>query len=223
MAPIGEGEGEDAGGGAIVANRREWRRSRCAPRSVGWKTRAAPGASGGEPDIALSEQGEAAIAGGEGSLVGQARLAELRRCQVAPPSSVVKYFGAAFQRIAHHDAVLRIPEGDGVEEALWDRVGELQRPVLAGVAGFIDARFVAGAGTHQIDGMRVDGLDAAEIQGFCAGDLAARHVAPPSVVASQVPPLPLAHTVRASTALTPRSEARVLLFAGVHSARRSWR
>src|SRR5262245_40583832 len=43
---------------------------------------------------------------------------------------------------------------------------------------------------------------------------AARQVAPPSVVTSHVPPLPLAQTVRASTALTPRREARVLLIWG---------
>ena len=42
------------------------------------------------------------------------------------------------------------------------------------------------------------------------GTWAACQVMPPSVVASHVPPLPLANAVRASTALTPRSEARVL-------------
>src|ERR1035438_374458 len=40
--------------------------------------------------------------------------------------------------------------------------------------------------------------------------VAAFQVTPPSVVASQVPPLPLANTVRASPALTPRSDANRL-------------
>src|ERR1035438_10081961 len=46
------------------------------------------------------------------------------------------------------------------------------------------------------------------------GTLAARQVTPPSVVARYVPPLPLAQTFWESTALTPRSDARVLLVCG---------
>ena len=47
------------------------------------------------------------------------------------------------------------------------------------------------------------------------GTFAARQVAPPLLVTRYVPPLPLAHTVVASTALTPRREARVLLAWGI--------
>jgi hypothetical protein len=64
--------------------------------------------------------------------------------------------------------MFRIPESDRVEEAFGILVGELQRPVLTGVAGLIDARPVTGTGAHHIDGTRVDGLDAAEIQRFRA-------------------------------------------------------
>src|SRR5450759_1807898 len=52
------------------------------------------------------------------------------------------------------------------------------------------------------------------------GTWAACHVTPPSVVTSQVPPLPLANAVRASTALTPRNDARVLLTWGAQACAR---
>ncbi|SPF34857.1 hypothetical protein SBA4_1580022 [Candidatus Sulfopaludibacter sp. SbA4] len=42
----------------------------------------------------------------------------------------------------------------------------------------------------------------------------ATHVAPPSVVFSHVPPVPLAHATFALTALTPRRDAVVVLFWG---------
>src|SRR5260370_7039780 len=54
-----------------------------------------------------------------------------------------------------------------------------------------------------------------------SGTLLARQVTPPSVVTSQVPPLPLAHTFRPSTAETPRSDARVLLICGAQVC--AWR
>jgi len=98
-----------------------------------------------------------------------------------------------------------------------------ERPVGAGVGGFVDAGFVAGAGAHQENGPRVDGADAAEIEGFGAGDRGGGPGDAAIEVTSQVPPLPLANTVRASTALTPRSEARVLLVWGAQVCARSVR
>ena len=70
-----------------------------------------------------------------------------------------------------NDAVLRIPEGDGIEEALGIGISDEELPVLAGVGGFVDAGLIAGAGAHEVGGAGVDGVDAAEIQGFGSWDL----------------------------------------------------
>src|SRR5258706_16345798 len=49
------------------------------------------------------------------------------------------------------------------------------------------------------------------------GTLAACQFAPPSVVLRYVPPVPLAHTILSLMALTPRSDAVVLLVCGVQA------
>src|SRR5215471_18295275 len=48
------------------------------------------------------------------------------------------------------------------------------------------------------------------------GTRAAIQVLPPSLVCRYVPPVPLAHTTLASTALTPRSDAVELLVCAIH-------
>ena len=144
LRAVGEGEREDA----------RPRRHRCGsgvaatlqvrPRSLEWKTRAAPGAASAEPGFARAEQGEAGIAGGEGAFVGQSG----GRIAAFPVDAAIvggANFGAAIQLVADDDAVVGVPEGDGVEETFGIGVRELERPVLAGVGGLVDARFVAGA------------------------------------------------------------------------------
>src|ERR1039458_67204 len=168
MAGVGEGEGEDAGGRGIGANRGGGDGPGVGA-IFGMEQAGGAGASGGEPGVALAEQGERSVAGGERALVGQGG----RRGSPLPGGAAViggEDLGAAVEWIARDNAVWRIPESDGVEEAFGIGVGEQERPVLAGVAGFIDAGFVAGAGTHQVDGARVDGADAAKIEVFGAGD-----------------------------------------------------
>ena len=135
-----------------------WSGRRGRRRGLRWRTRRRS-----------AEKGEAGVAGGERALVGQSRAADA----ALPTGAAViggEDLGAAVELVADDDAVLRIPESDGVEEAFGVRVGELKRPVLAGVAGLVDAGFVAGPGAHQIDRARVDGADAAEIQRFGARD-----------------------------------------------------
>src|ERR1035441_10661681 len=157
----------------VAATVQEW------PRSLEWKTRAAPGPPVANQASRLPNRvSEVLLAANEPSL-GRAggRAARGgrggRRGSPVPGGAAViggEDLGAAVEWIARDNAVWRIPESDGVEEAFGIGVGEQERPVLAGVAGFIDAGFVAGAGTHQVDGARVDGADAAKIEGFGAGD-----------------------------------------------------
>ena len=80
------------------------------------------GAAGSEPGVAPAKEGEAGIAGGEGSFVGQrpGRIAAL------PSGAGVigsEDFGAAVQLVPDYDAALRIPESDGVEKTFGVRVG----------------------------------------------------------------------------------------------------
>jgi hypothetical protein len=57
--------------------------------------------------------------------------------------------GLVGNRISENDAMLRIPEGDRVEESLGIVVGELKLPVLSGIGSVIDAGLLAGPGGHQ--------------------------------------------------------------------------
>src|SRR5437879_7142221 len=82
-----------------------------------------------EPDLALAAQEQACVAGGEGAFIGEGRQGLL---PIPVCSSVIRGadLGGALKRVAHHDAVRSVPEGDAVEEALRVRVCELKRPVL---------------------------------------------------------------------------------------------
>ena len=73
--------------------------------------------------------------------------------------------------VAENDAVFRIPEDHGVEEAFGIFVGELQLPVLAGVGGVVDARLLAGAGGHEESFVGGEGDDGAEVERCGVGDL----------------------------------------------------
>src|SRR5277367_2203922 len=50
-------------------------------------------------------------------------------------------------------------------------VGELQLPVLAGVAGVVDAGLVAGSGGHEERLIGIEGDHGAEVERGCVGDL----------------------------------------------------
>src|SRR5207237_608016 len=70
----------------------------------------------------------------------------------------------ALDRIAQRDAVLLIPKGDGVEEAIAVGVLELQGPGLAGIGRLVDARVFAGPGAEQVRRGVAERLDIAEIE-----------------------------------------------------------
>ncbi len=55
-----------------------------------------------------------------------------------------------------------------VPEAVFVGVGEEELPGLAAVGGFVEAGLVAGAAGHDDGGVFVEGLDAAEVEFFCA-------------------------------------------------------
>ncbi len=56
-----------------------------------------------------------------------------------------------------------------IPEAVFVGVGEEQLPCLAAVRGLVEAGLVAGATGHDDGGVFIEGLDAAEVEFFCAG------------------------------------------------------
>src|SRR5262249_53417488 len=68
--------------------------------------------------------------------------------------------------VAEGDAVLLVPEGDGVEEGRGVGGLELQRPGPAAVGRLVDAGGLAGAGAEQVGSGPPERLDGAEA-GLC--------------------------------------------------------
>ena len=114
------------------------------------------------------------------------------------------------------DAAIGGPEGEAVVEGVDGVVGELDRPVGAGVFGFVDAE-VGGvvADAHEVGDAVADALDVAELEASAPGTTPACQVLPPSLVWVKVPPAPEAQTTRALTGLTAMSSWVVPLFCGV--------
>src|SRR5262249_14202469 len=143
---VGERDGEDAGAGAIVADRR----GRYAPGAAaigGMEDASGAGAAGDVPDLVHAADEEAGIAGGEGAFTGQRG----RRLLALPMGSGVRSgadVGAAFERIADDDALCGRPESDAVEESFGIGMSELEGPVLAAIGRPVDARFFAWTDTH---------------------------------------------------------------------------
>ena len=76
------------------------------------------GSARGEPDVVLAVGDEAGAAGGEGPLVRQGRRQVLRRKRFPVRSAVGgdDQLKSPFDGVAEGDAVLFVPEGDGIEE-----------------------------------------------------------------------------------------------------------
>src|SRR5207248_1853660 len=100
----------------------------------------------------------------------------------------------ALDRVPEGDAVLVVPERDGVEEAVGLSILELEDPRLPTVRRLIDPGLLAGAGAQQVGGGLPERLDVAEVEFLRTGDRPDR----PSPTAVGSPP------IRPSRAADPR-------------------
>src|SRR5258708_15654118 len=116
-----------------------------------------------EPRLAGATDRQATVARGERSFVGdrRGRLLAMPACAAVAGGQDHEM---PVDGIAHHDAVIRIPERKCVEETL--RVGiRVQRcPALAAVGGFIDARFFAAADAQQVSSALVNRMNRAKVE-----------------------------------------------------------
>src|SRR5262249_31173008 len=129
------------------------------------------GPAGREPDVLLAAGDEAGAAGGEGSLARQGRRQSLCRERL-PAGAAVRgdnQLELPLYGVAEGDAVLLVPEGDGVEEGRGVGTLELHHPGPAAVGRLVDAGGVAGAGAEQVGGGLPERLDVAEVELLRAG------------------------------------------------------
>src|SRR5580704_9357269 len=125
------------------------RRFRHLPRSaaIGRAKDAGCRASAGEPDIVSAFDGDTGSAGGKGAFARQSfgtrGVRQLRPVRAAVVGG--QQFETTIDWISNGDAMVAIPEREAIVKAFGIGVRELQRPVLAGVGGFVDARLIAGS------------------------------------------------------------------------------
>src|SRR5262249_47242433 len=114
---------------------------------------------------------KAGAAGREGAFAGQRRRKILCRKRLPVASAVYRdnQLKHALHRVAEGDAVLLVPERDGIKEGRGIIALELQLPRLAAIGRFVDAGSVAGAGAEQIGSGLSKRLDVAEVEFFGAG------------------------------------------------------
>src|ERR1700722_1799986 len=101
------------------------------------------------------QNGDATVARRKCAFTGKRRW-ETRGRTLTPRLAVVGNQDFEFQssglvsdRIAEEDAVRGIPKSHRIEKTFWIAVGDLQRPMLPGVDGVINARLFAGSGGHE--------------------------------------------------------------------------
>src|SRR5262249_6542003 len=114
---VAEGDRKDAGGLGAGRDRRFAHLPGLAP-VPGTKDPRRPGPPRREPDVLRAAGDEAAAAGREGPLAGQGRRQGLGRERL-PAGAAVRgddQLKLPLDRVAEGDAVLLVPEGDGVEE-----------------------------------------------------------------------------------------------------------
>lgn len=130
-------------------------------------------AAGAQPDIAFSLRQQTGAARREAAFIWQGGRHPFGRLLFPRRAAVIGRDDeeASVHRVAHRNAVLRIPKGEGVKKCFWLAVFELQRPVLAAVGCLVNARGLAIADAQQVRRVRVKGFDIAEVELFRAGHL----------------------------------------------------
>src|ERR1022692_1541660 len=113
---------------------------------------------------------KASAAGREGAFTGQGWREGLGR-QRFPVGAAVgsdDQLKQPFDRVAESNAVLLVPEGDGIKKGRRFGAFELQSPRLAAVDCFVNAGRVARADAEQIGSSLSKCLDSAEVEFFRA-------------------------------------------------------
>ena len=107
--------------------------------------------------------------------------------------------------VTEHVDVSVLSPVDRIEKPIFIRIREDQLPRVAAVGGFVEAREIAFAARHHDRGVRVEGLDAAEVEMFGAGrnrarlpQIAAVFGAQNRAVRARGPRHPTAHVVDAA-------------------------
>lgn len=131
-------------------------------------------APGGKEDLAAFAvfafaNCQAAIAGRESAFAGERG----REGGTGPMATLVrgeKQGEAAANRIPEKRSVSGVGEGQGVEESFGVGIGEEQSPGVPCVFCFVESGFRAFAAAHQNGAFSGEGVDAAKIKRFGAGD-----------------------------------------------------
>src|SRR3984893_7505896 len=105
------------------------------------------GASRAEPDVVLAVRDEAGAAGSEGALVRQSRRQVYRRKPLPIRSAVIgdDQLKLPLYGVAESNAVLVVPERNGIKKGFAVWVRKLKDPRLAAINSSVDSGILAGS------------------------------------------------------------------------------
>ena len=134
--------------------------------------------SGGEPDVGITMNCDAASAGRKCAFT----LYCQRKCggwYCLPTFTTIfgcDQFESELARaigywVTDRDAMIVIPEGHTIEKAFRILVGKLHSPVFASINGLVDPRLLAWTSAQQVGDVSAESLDIAEVKRLRAWDL----------------------------------------------------
>ena|ERR1035438_5451916 len=129
------------------------------------------GSAAREPDLAITHQGQAAIARRECAFARK-RIGRPLSDPVFTAVAAGKNDELSIHWISQHDAMPRIPKRQRIKEPFRIGIGELQCPVRAAIGCFVDTRFVSLAAANEISSSRVQRMHSTKIKLLGAGNCA---------------------------------------------------
>src|SRR5579883_742245 len=129
------------------------------------------GSSRAEPNIILAVRDETGAAGRESAFVGQGRrqVGPGKRSPIRAAILGDYQLKLSLDGIAQGNAVLVVPEGKRIKEAIAVGIFELKAPRFAAILSFVNLGFIARPGAQEVGPPFIESFDIAKVELFRAG------------------------------------------------------